>query len=204
MSGDDPQRRDRRSDRGDRDDRSGEAEAQDDGGSSRTRPELPTDDGSGSSPTDVVEDVPVSKSVLGGFGAVLVLYVLLGVFLAISGIFVLNLYAGSLASGPIGAQFADAFVGFPIVVFYGLVGPVIALPVGLWMGDGAEGLLGAVPAAAVANGVGHFVMALPAAVLLAVEFDGLQVVDLIIPYVFAAVFAAVLAGLAAAASSVLS
>lgn len=207
MSGDDQPPRDRRTERRDRTERSddhGDDEADEAAGSARTRPEPPAGGDSGSSPTDALDDVPVSKSVLGGFATVLVLYVVLGLFLAIAGILFMNLYGGSLASGPLGNQFADAFLGFPIVTLFALGGPVLALPVGLWMGDGAESLLTAPVAAAVANGVGHFVMALLGAIFLAVEFTGLQIVDLIIPYLFASVFAAVLAGVAAAASAYLS
>lgn len=145
----------------------------------------------------MVDDVPVSKSVLGGFGGVLAIYVVLTVALALTGILLLNLFGGR-------PRVPKGFLALGLIGFYTLVGPALAAPLGLWVGDGTESLLTAVPAGAIATGVGTFGMALFAFAFLAIEARGLQVVHLILPSLFAGVFAGVVGGIAAAVSGFLS
>lgn len=186
MSGDDSARRDARTERKGRSGRSTDANAGE--REPGTGGDATTDDG-GTDVAGTFEDLPVSASVVGGFGYVLVTYLVLGVALAFSGLLLLNLYGGAIR--------AKGILGLGAIAFLTLVGPVLGGPMGLWIGDEADGGLLAVPAAFLANAVGHFFMALVAAAFLALEFRGLELVDLLVPFFFAALFAGVVAAVTA-------
>ncbi|PSQ16942.1 hypothetical protein BRD00_09170 [Halobacteriales archaeon QS_8_69_26] len=223
MSGDDSSRQDRRTERdershrGDRDGAEARAEPRD-GTADGTRPTREesgddggtedatgSDDGGGTlegiDASDTFEGLPVSGSVVGNFASVLVAYGVLGFSLAFTGVILLNLYGGTV-------EFGKAFLGFGTIAFLALVGPVLGGPMGLWAQEQADGELLSIPAAFLANAIGHFFMAFIAAIFLAVEFEGLQLVDLLFPFFFAAFFAglmaAVTAGLGSAVTRVLS
>lgn len=146
--------------------------------------------GTGSSPMAMVDDLPVSRGVLGGVLYVVVTYVTLGFALGFTGFVLINLFGG--ANLEFGGKRA---VGLTSVTFLTLAGPVLAAPLGLWLQrDADDGPLVEVPAAFVSNALGGFIMLLFASIFLAAGAP-LQLVDLIIPFLFAAFFTGLVAAI---------
>jgi len=219
MSGDESSRRDRRTGREEReieranrhterDDRPGRSTPA--GGDAGPRAGREETSGSGEEATDdgegplagvdideTFEGLPVSAGVVGNAAAAFVTWVVLGFALAFTAIILLTLFGGSFRVG-------EPVVGFPAVAFVTLVGPVLGVPMGLWARDEADGDLLAIPGTFLANAIGHFSMALIAAVAIAVGLRGLQLVDLVIPFFFAAFFTGFVAAVTAGLGSLLT